>query len=202
MAKPILIFLFLLSLFNACKNSEVIEKKNAQGIVTERIQLAGDTSEGKNGVYEYFTETGLPKEIVSYKNGKIHGERKLYENGFLYSIENLNQGLFEGQYKVFYPTGKLKVEGQYTSNVTSGIWKGYYASGQLKEEVNMADNEENGPFTEYYENGAIKVKGSYLHGTNEHGELLMYDSTGALERKMDCLEGICKTTWKRENTSN
>lgn len=83
MAKPILIFLFLLSLFNACKNSEVIEKKNAQGIVTERIQLAGDTSEGKNGVYEYFTETGLPKEIVSYKNGKSMGKENYMKMAFV-----------------------------------------------------------------------------------------------------------------------
>jgi antitoxin component YwqK of YwqJK toxin-antitoxin module len=98
-----------------------------------------------------------------------------------------------------YPSGNIKTEGQYTNNITTGIWKSYYNNGQLKEEVQMAENEENGPFIEYHENGKVKAKGNYLHGPNEQDELLLYDTAGVLEKKMDCKEGICKTIWKRDS---
>lgn len=190
-------FLFSLLCQVACHSNKTIEIKNEQGIVIMRISNMGDTTNGKNGYYEKFTQAGLPIDACHYINGKVNGERKQYEEGKLYSTENLINDVYEGEYKAYYPSGKMKASGQYQNNVTVGVWKGYYPSGLIKEEVTMADNEENGPFIEYYENGQVKVKGNYYKGINEHGELLMYDSTGILIKKMDCNEGICKTIWEK-----
>ena len=192
-------FILIAIFWFSCKKNQIIEHKNEKGIVIERYTINGDTSKGKNGRIEIYNEDGKLKEVTDYVNGKQNGERKLYENRALYSTEMLNMDIFEGPYRLYYPSGNIKTEGQYTNNITTGIWKSYYNNGQLKEEVQMAENEENGPFIEYHENGKVKAKGNYLHGPNEQDELLLYDTAGILEKKMDCKEGICKTIWKRDS---
>jgi antitoxin component YwqK of YwqJK toxin-antitoxin module len=72
------------------------------------------------------------------------------------------------------------------------------------ETVTLVDNEENGPFEEFYENGNKKAVGSYkgfdtdMNRPREHGELLMYDESGTLIKKMNCDMGICRTKWTLE----
>ena len=75
--------------------------------------------------------------------------------------------MLNGPYKLYYPSGTLKLEKTYVDNMIEGEIKVYYPSGKLKEDVSMSDNEENGPFTEFYENGKIHWKGTYRNGDNE-----------------------------------
>ncbi|MBK8491633.1 MAG: hypothetical protein IPL49_12310 [Saprospirales bacterium] len=83
----------------------------------------------------------------------------------------------------------------------AGSWKRYYENGQLLEDVQFENNEENGPFVEYYDNGNLKAKGAYLNGDHEHGLLELYDTTGQLERKMNCEMGLCRTFWTPDSTA-
>ncbi|MDQ3142235.1 MAG: toxin-antitoxin system YwqK family antitoxin [Bacteroidota bacterium] len=180
--------------------NKVHEIKNEQGIVTERITVnAGDPVEKKNGKYEKFDGNGQKIEESYYTDGKLNGVRKLFEKKYLYSLENLKDDMYHGPYFVYYPSGKIKVEGQYENNVTVGDWKAFFENGQIKETVRMSDNQENGPFKEYYPNGKLKAEGTYLEGPNEQGIISLYDSTGVLERKMDCINGICKTIWNKDS---
>lgn len=192
----------ILLLIFACKSdNKVIEVKNSKGIVVERITPSGDTSLGKNGLYEKFDDNGKPIEAVHYVNGKLDGEKRIYDQGVLYSIENLKNDLYEGPYKVYYPNGQLQIETQYINNEISGELRGYFQSGKLKEIVTMKANVEDGPFVEYYENGNKKAEGNYKSVENiarEDGLLILYDSTGTLLRKMNCVDGICNTI-KEEN---
>lgn len=180
----------------ACKKNKTIEIKNANGQVVLKITSnQPDTSGLKTGFYEYFDEHGVLTETSNFTGGELIGERKIYEAGKLYAIENYINGQFEGPYKVYYPNGQLKLETQYVHNEMIGELKSYYENGTLKEVVQMQSNEENGPFIEYYSDGKIKAEGFYKNGPNEHGELKLYDSTGILNRIMFCEEGICKTQW-------
>ena len=192
------LFCFLIFMAS-CSREKIYEIKDEQGRLLKKIINQGDSSLGLNGVVQLFTAEGKLFSEDSYRNNLLEGERKIYENGVLYSIEHYQKGLFQGPIAVYYPDGTLKLEGQYDNNITVGQWKSYYPGGKLKEIVLMADNAENGPFEEYYENGKIKAKGNYLDGPDENGELLMYDSLGMLERKMNCTKGICTTTWKRDS---
>ncbi len=139
---------------------------------------------------------GSIMEEATFKNGKMNGERILYDSaGHIVSKEFIVNDLFEGPYTSYYSNGQIKSQGQYKNNEMSGTWSFYYPSGQLKEEVEFENNKENGPFVEYHKNGKISAKGNYLDGDQEHGLLQLYDSTGTLERKMNCTHGICKTIW-------
>lgn len=183
----------------SCNRVKVIEIKNDQGVLIERITTnLRDTGKLKDGFYEKFDELGRLLESANYKDGKLDGERKIYEKGLLYSLENYKMDLFDGPYKVFYPNGQLQLECQYINNEMSGTLKAYYPGGQLKEIVQMNGSQENGPFEEYYENGKIKAQGSYKNGPNEEGLLNLYDSLGTLIKKMNCKEGICSTIWSTE----
>jgi antitoxin component YwqK of YwqJK toxin-antitoxin module len=190
------LFAILVLIFTCKSDKKSIEVKNSKGIVIQRITNLGDTSLGKNGLYETFDDEGKPLEAATYVNGKLEGEKRIYYEGALYNLEYHKNDLYEGPYKVFYPNGQIQIETQYINNEITGELRGYYPTGKLKEIVTMKANVEDGPFTEYYESGIKKAEGSYKpfeNGPRENGLLILYDSTGALLRKMNCVDGVCNT---------
>ena len=194
------IFIIFLTL-DSCKRNKFYEVKNSKGIVVQRVTILGDTAKGKNGIYEIFDEKGLPLEYAEYHNGKLEGEKRIYDAGILYNIEFHKNDLYEGPYKVFYPDGKVQLESQYVNNEMLGELKAYYPSGKLKEIVQMKANQEDGPFKEFYENGNTKTEGNYKKGAKEDGLLMLYDSLGTMIRKMQCNDGICNTIWIADSLS-
>ena len=155
----------------------------------------------KQGLYRLSSKQGKLLEIATYENDTLHGNRILFyaETGDTQIIESYNRGKFEGEYRVFYPNGNLEQLGVYTANIMEGTWTRFYETGEPMEEVVFVDNNENGPFKEYYQNGHLKAEGYYKDGDNEHGALKMYDEEGELIKTMNCVKGICKTIWKKEN---
>lgn len=192
----------ILFAFLAC-GPKRIETKYDNGKANESYTV---NKEGiKHGQYEAFHDNGLLKEKCTFKNGKISGERLLYDyDGTLDTKENYNDiGALHGEHLTYHADGKnIQIKKQYQHNVLEGKLIKYYKSGQIEEEVNIENNEENGPFTEYYQNGAIHWKGTYLDGDDEYGELIEYDSLGQIIKKMNCNpKGICHTVWKKDENS-
>lgn len=183
----------LLSMFMGC-NVETSPVENKLGATIERYSVRKDNNE-KQGVYQVFDSTGsgLMQEVM-YENGKPVGvEKYFYPNKQVSREQQYEGGELNGAVKEYYASGKLKLEGQHVKNKMDGVWKYYYENGQLREEVMFKDNEENGAFKEFYKNGKPKTEGTYLNGDSENGLLILYDSTGAVERKMNCVAGVCKT---------
>lgn len=168
--------------------------KDAQGNVTEKYAV--DAEGKKTGTYQRFNAQKVLLEEANYIRDTLHGPRKLYyPSGTLNATENYEMGQFIGPYKAYHENGKLMQDGVYQNNSMEGIWKTYYTSGLIKEEVMFHENLENGPFKEYFENGKLKAEGTYQNGDQEQGELLLYDSTGTLIKKMQCDRGVCRTSW-------
>lgn len=176
---------------------ETIENKNEAGYVERYTRRVSDYA--KEGLYVKLDPKGTKIEEAQYKNDTLHGWRILYgETGDTQTLEHYHMGAFDGEFKVFYDNGKLKLQGYYEDNEMSGKWKGYYDNGKLKEEVQFQNNAENGPFVEYYDNGKLKAEGSYLNGDSEQGELKEYNNSGELIKRKQCNNGICKTMWEKE----
>lgn len=187
-----------LSLIWACNNAETITNELPSGM-KEVYQV--DENGSKNGAYKLYYTDGVLFEESNYYEGKLKGLRKLYyPSGKKEIEEQYKNDTIIGTYKMFHQNGQLKLVGDYEKGVMKGIWKSYYENGILKEEVSFKENLENGPFTEYYETGKIKAKGQYAAGENEQGTLFLYDSTGQVERVMDCDTGICRTKWTPDST--
>lgn len=153
----------------------------------------------KEGLIQAYTENGMLYEEGQFKQGVLDGYRKIYyPDGKLQIVETYKNGKFEGPFVKYHKNGKKKVEGKYVNSTMEGIWKTYYDTEALKDEVMMHDNLENGPFKEFYENGKLKAIGAYKNGEFEHGPLQLFDESGTLIKKMDCENGICRTTWKKQ----
>lgn len=198
--KEILVILSLVLIFQGCKNSiEVVEVKNEAGQLVEKYhRRVADNM--RHGNYEAFDEKGNVIESSIFQNDTLQGKRIIYfENGQPQYIEQYKNGQFDDLYNAFYESGQLKLEGKYTNGAMNGEWKGYHENGQLKEVVLFVDNNENGPFVEYHDNGKLAAEGTYLNGDKEHGELKLFDENGELYKTMNCDEGLCRTTWLRED---
>ena len=198
--KKILVYTIIVIISLGCKNSiEIIEVKNEEGQLVEKYhRRVADNM--RHGSYEAFDENGSVIESSVFQNDTLHGERIIYfENGQPQYVEQYKNGQFDDLYNAFYESGQLKLEGKYTNGAMNGEWKGYHENGQLKEVVLFENNNENGPFVEYHDNGKLSAEGTYLNGDKEHGELKLYDETGELYKTMNCDEGLCRTTWLRED---
>ncbi|MFK7934591.1 MAG: toxin-antitoxin system YwqK family antitoxin [Saprospiraceae bacterium] len=196
------ILFLLLSLFIACDNGiETIENKDDDGNLIE-VYTRTKTTFAKQGTYLKYDVSGTITEEAQYINDTLNGKRVLYyENGKPHIVENYKMGEFSGLYQAYYESGSLEISGEYAKSAMNGEWIRNYENGQQMETVLFENNQENGPFTEWHKNGHLKAKGQYLDGDKEHGELLLYDESGELERKMNCDRGVCRTSWQRDSTT-
>ncbi len=179
---------------------EIVEAEDIDGNTERYFRRKSDFA--KDGKYVKYGPKGQKLVEAYYVNDTLHLYRILYyEKGDTQIVETYNMGEFDGPFKSYYENGQLELLGIYNDNVATGQWKKYYNTGELMEVVTFADNQENGPFVEYYQNGNLKAEGNYLNGSNEHGELKLYDEAGVLIKRMDCEKGICKTVWKVDDES-
>jgi antitoxin component YwqK of YwqJK toxin-antitoxin module len=196
-------FIWMAFMSQGCNSPEktfVVDiKDDSTGKVLEK-QIYSTKDSLATGVWENYAPNGMLIDSRPYREGKLHGIRRIYDDqGRLQIEENYLHGEFEGPYTAYHENGKVRVSGQYKNNTMDSIWTYFYASGAVREKVAFKDNLENGPFTEYYENGKMKTKGDYLGGDKEHGKLELFDSTGQLVRTMECEYGRCRTVWKKES---
>jgi antitoxin component YwqK of YwqJK toxin-antitoxin module len=194
-------YFFFFCLLIACNSDkdfkiEVIDENTGN---TKEIQYFRKADSLATGKWQTFFPNGNLLEERLYENGKLNGVRLLYnESGGLEIEEHYVNDQFHGPYLAYFKNGEIRVKGQYINNEMVGEWSYYYENGSLKETVTFENNMENGPFEEFYPDGTVKAKGTYLEGDHEHGKLELFDSTGVLERIMECERGACRTIWKNE----
>lgn len=194
---------------SACSSRETKTETDESGFKIE-YQVDKKTKV-KDGVQKKYNADGKLWEEANYKLGKLEGERRLYfPNGGIMRIETYKDDKFDGPFYEYYENGKKSQEGKFVADGREGEWKYYYASGQVKLVMNYLNGLEDGPFEEYHENGQYKAKGTFKVGVNrfgldntetdnfEHGELLLYDERGELEKKLQCEYGICETLWQKD----
>lgn len=102
-------------------------------------------------------------EYLWYKSDKI---RKT-ENGY-------SGKLLHGQYQVFYyPSMKLKRQGQLKNGLQNGIWKSWYQNSKLRASTSWKNGKLHGTCTYYSDNGDIQKVLNYKHGVL-HGNCNYY----------------------------
>lgn len=148
---------------------------------------------------------GKPSIVATYYQDKPEGVRRefdtagnvtkgyVFENGILRfeGITDMN-GLRQGLWKEYYPTGELRSKGKYKNSRPVGYWKFYftdktveicgeynakgrktgewfwfYPSGDTMMSAYYEDGELEGAYIEYDEEGNPLVKGNYVSGYEE-----------------------------------
>jgi antitoxin component YwqK of YwqJK toxin-antitoxin module len=194
--KHILFPIFLLVTFFSCSNLESVEVKEGDIIIESYTRRKSDFA--KHGTYTRYSTKGKILEKSEYENNELHGTQEFYyPNGQISELINYKKGVHDGEFKAYQ-----------VATYVAGAWEGelkvYYLNGKLKEVLQFERGKEMGPFKEYHKNGNLKTEGTY-NGADpdtefalEHNELKKYDENGEHYQTMNCNNGRCSTTWRKE----
>ena len=182
-----LFFLSLLFAFSCSENKQIKETIDGYEHIYEV-----DKKEGrKNGKYQLFNENEVLISEGVYSKGLENGQfKRYYPSGKVEEVMHFVNGAYHGTYELFHENGNLKQRYQYVNDFIEGEMLVYYESGKLKEAIQFVKGVEDGIFKEYYENGQLSTEGTYIVKNDsdplEVGELKQYDEMGQLIRKAQC----------------
>lgn len=154
------------------------------------IRYTGEFEHGKEiGIFKFFTEENpntpaITKEFIKnsdqiivkyfYPDGKLKsigqmvGQNRYgkwvyyFKDGIkILSEETYENGMLEGDYKIFYINGKLTEWSVYKKNLLHGVSNRYTESGVLIEVINYKEGKLNGEAFYYNTSGQLILKGSY-----------------------------------------
>ena len=97
--------------------------------------------------------------VPSFASAEVRKE--YYPSGKLKSEGNVVDGKKGGIHKEYYENGQLWIEDNYKNGKLDGLSKIYYESGQLWIEENYKNDKKNGVYREYYKTGGLRFRDIY-----------------------------------------
>ena len=174
----LIVSLVLLSCLNfSCQNSElIVVEQFDNGEVKRSIEVVSPKKQIKR---EFKINGALIDSFVEI-DGKIEGVRKLILEDNCVVIENYALGQLNGNYRQYYPSGELKITGDFSEGKMIGLHKMLFKNGRIKQEVQCVDGFEHGEDKFYYSSGALKRQGLMVWGKQE-GSWYRYYPNGKLK---------------------
>ena len=116
-------------------------------------------------IMEQQVEGNKIKMIKYFENfDPSSGKIVVYKNDILVRIMQIKNSILEGEFKVYYPSGKLLYIMNAKNGVLNGTAKSFYESGKIMSIGHFKDGESDGEFIEYDEEGKIIEKLLYKNG--------------------------------------
>ena len=116
-------------------------------------------------IMEQQVEGNKIKMIKYFENfDPSSGKIVVYKNDILVRIMQIKNSILEGEFKVYYPSGKLLYIMNAKNGVLNGTAKSFYESGKIMSISHFKDGESDGEFIEYDEEGKIIEKVLYKNG--------------------------------------
>lgn len=158
------------------------------------------TEKGTLAAMKSFYENGVQKATGFYRNKKKHGTWKYYspETGNLVSEESYSNGIKDGVWIVYYPSGKVASKVVWENGLRNGEWKEFFENGQLKLSATFVDGKMAGAYTTYYLGNKISRKGQYVDGKMD-GIWIGFDINGLKNSYQKYDKGFLEVEKKYEN---
>ena len=135
-------------------------------IMEETYFKPSDTNEY---ILNYYDTSG--KKIVTNGKGSI---KNYYPSGKLKVLQDINQGIKNGNYYFYKPNGKIRKSGHYYNGKMDSIWEEkFITSDQLYQIRSYSKGEKNGVFKEFTLSGDLLIDGNYISG-NKNGDWTYY----------------------------
>ncbi len=171
-----------------------IEYKEDHGRYTEyyhsgKVMAEGPRSGARNvGKWRYYAEDGGTLQSEGdFVNGKKNGEWKLYfPSGKVSSSGQYKNDEPDGKWTYYFEDGTISSTGEFVEGKRNGYWNTLSKDGKLKSEVTYHSG--TGEYKEYYPSGKLKVKGQIINGKNE-GKWQYFFEDGKLEGECEFHEG-------------
>jgi antitoxin component YwqK of YwqJK toxin-antitoxin module len=128
---------------------------------------------------------------ISYfdKTGKLHSNEKVdsttkeiicyYKSGKIAARIPFHNGIYNGKYATYYPSGQLINETSYVNDYREGLAKSCFESGSVKELMNWHNGSRHGNYALYFANGKKAIEGGY-HAGKRYGKWLFYNESGKI----------------------
>jgi len=98
--------------------------------------------------------------------------------------ETVGQELQHGTTREWYPSGQLRLAGQYRQGVQVGLFRWWHDNGQKQIEGQFQEGEKTGTWSWYHANGRKAIQGNFLSNV-ETGIWRWWDENGELEDERD-----------------
>jgi antitoxin component YwqK of YwqJK toxin-antitoxin module len=155
---------------------------------------------------EYY-EDGSIKTVGGYKDNMKQGVHREYDksgkvvNGYLYENGEITAegivdaaGTYQQSWKVFYASGELKSEGDFTDGKRVGMWTFYHKNGQVEQKGKYLRGMPQGEWKWYYADGLLHREESYRKGL-EDGWSFEYEKDGEIITKGEYIDGYKEGEW-------
>lgn len=165
-----ILFLFFASFLISCGNpstgslsAETTEKRDPNGLVTERTQMINGQKTGVS--VTYFPEKGLPKKLVTLNNEVLDGPYMEFNSrGQIVKMANYKNGELDGEYAT-YKFGKAIEISTYKDGKLDGTYRSYFSnSDKLQKEAEYKEGVQHGIFRQYSEEGQVVLEYEYNNG--------------------------------------
>ena len=91
--------------------------------------------------------------------------------------------ILKKDYQEFYPTGELKIHGDYDENeARQGLWISYYENGKKWSESNYSHGVKAGHSITFFPNGRVRYVGEYAND-KQVGNWTFYDEDGKVVKE-------------------
>lgn len=157
---------------------------------------------GKIKAVVKFNKAGRGEATSYFESGKVmargiyKGQKK--DSTWIYyhekvdtisAIEKYSNGVPDGEWKVFYESGKTAHEMSYKKGKKEGVVKEYNDDGRLIFEITYVNGVENGLSILYYTSGKLREKGAYKNGERD-GKWINYNEDGTVAEEKIFVKGV------------
>ncbi len=154
-------------------------KEIARQVLGENYKIIEQSGNIPDGIVNLYNTRGQKIAEINYKNNKMNGLSKHYQNNIIIKEENFVDGVKEGVIRSYDLQGCLFSEEYMENNELVGERKSFYKSGELKT-ITIYQDVQRLSMKVYYENGKLKSETNYKNGKVESGR--RYDESGKLKK--------------------
>jgi len=148
------------------------------------VESTGGYVDGvREGTHRFYNRDGSIASAEIYDSGMKTAEGIVDEKGDL-----------QGYWKLYYPSGELKAEGEYENSERTGDWIFYHLNGKIEHKGKYVEGEPQGGWTWYFDNGNLRREEYYRRG-KEDGESVEYDREGNVITKGEYISGYKEGEW-------
>ena len=104
-------------------------------------------------------------------------EKEFYSNGILKYESSYKNGKLDGMSKTWDEKGNLKSKVEYKNGFIHGTWETYYPSEQIKNTTNYIYGKKNGKEIWYHSNGVKQSEVNYINDIQD-SNVMRWDETG------------------------
>lgn len=186
-------------------------KKNGEMRLLTRFEEGVEDKEAKKELninyYKTFHDNGKIHLFGLLKDGKKNGIIREYGrqgniiNGYLYDMDTLRaegiidkKGEYQGRWKIYYPSGKVRAIGKYYNNLKDSTWVYFYRDSTVEQKGKFDRGTHVDYWRWYFKNGDLRKEEYYRRGKLE-GETIEYDSSRNVIVRGEYLDGLKEGEW-------